>query len=157
MFRKLSSIIDGILFIPIIIIVLVLALPVIVIIIIKSIIDHIKDKKELKRQLQLNDKKIFFFYSEYNNYDFSNYFKEYMEEITCVKVDEVWRNSIFVNHLIQDGLNKRFPLLVKIEDGILIKKKHFGSFKHLFKRNHDIDSFLDLINRSIKNLKRHNH
>ena len=144
---------DEILIIPIIVFVLILLSPIIVVFAFKSIRKNLSDKKKLKDVLELNNEKIFFFFADYNGYDFSKHFEERKDDITCIKTGEKWENRTLVKHLTNDFSNKRFPLLVKIEDGKLIKKNHYDSFKHLYKRNNDINAFMDLVDRSIKNLK----
>ena len=101
--------------------------------------------------IRKNNSKIFFISADYNNYNFSKHFEQ-REEIVYIRVSDHYNNSLMVHALTKGCSTKRFPMLVKIENGQLIKKIHFGSFKHFYKRNQNIDAFFTLIEKSIQNL-----
>lgn len=150
MFKTISNIFKVIFIIPIIIIIVIILIPVLIIISILLKIDRIKDKRNLNRLIESNNGKIFFVYADYNNYNFLDSFKN----IECVKVNHGRDNGLFSNYLTKNCISKCYPCLIKIDNSCLISKNHYNSFKRLYKKENDIDSFLNLIDKSIANLKK---
>lgn len=132
---------------------LLIAIPILVIGCIIFLISNIKDKKRLKKLIQSNNGKLYFIYADYNNYDFSSYFKNHKKHIKCIKVDGEFYNNYLIGYLTKDCSNKNFPRLVKIEGDSLVTKIHYNSFKNLYKRKNDIDSFFSLLEKSINKLE----
>jgi hypothetical protein len=155
-FKVIPDLFNTIIIIPIGIVILVLTIPFVLIIIIITQINKIKETRKIKDLLKSNNGKIYFLYSDYNNYDFTNFFEQEFRDIKCVKVNAKWNNDLLINHLTKDYGSHGYPSVVKIMNDKLIVKKHFNSFKHLYKRNNDIKTFYGLLERSIKNLKNEN-
>ncbi|WP_298901221.1 hypothetical protein [uncultured Psychroserpens sp.] len=139
--------------IPIIIIAAVIFLPIIIYTIISGGIQKRKDKSELKELLKINNGQIYFIHAYYNRYNLSKVIKEKYEDIICIKVERSLTHDLLTRHLVKDCSNRSYPRLVKIENDNLIHKEHYNAFKHLYKRNNNIDAFVELIGRSIHNLK----
>lgn len=153
LFKAVSDIFKIAIVIPLIIIVVIVLIPFGIMFYLWYLISKIKDRKNLKRLLHENDNQIFFMYARYNNVDFSSLLKDKFEELTFVEVKNHYENDILINHMIEDCNGQNFPRLVKIKNGQLLHKIHFGSFKHFYKRKNDAKSFIDIIERSLKNLE----
>ncbi len=134
-------------------ILLVIAVPIIVVLSIVSLIGSIKEKKRLKKLIESNNGKLYFIYADYNNYDFSNYFKDNFKHINCIKVESKWYTNDLIGYLTKDCVSESFPRLVRIEGDSLVSKVHYRSFKSLYKKKNDIESFFSLLEKSIKNLE----
>ncbi|WP_203256200.1 hypothetical protein [Hyunsoonleella ulvae] len=156
LFKAVSDIFKIAIVIPLIIIGVIVLIPFGIIFYLRYLISKIKDKKNLKRLCHENDNQIFFMYARYNNVDFSSLLKDKFEELTFVEVKNHYENDILINHMIEDCNGQNFPRLVKIKNGQLFHKIHFGTFKHFYKRKNDAKSFIDIIERSVKNLENEN-
>ena len=139
--------------IPIIIIAAVIFLPIIIYTIISVGIQKRKDRSELKELLKINNGRIYFIHAYYNRYNLSEVISEAYEGISCIKIEKGYTQDLLTRYLVKDCRNRRYPRLVKIENKSLIHKAHYNTFKHLYKRNNNIDAFVELIGRSIHNLK----
>ncbi|WP_179021379.1 hypothetical protein [Winogradskyella forsetii] len=155
-FKKISDFFSAIIIIPFAIILMVIIIPFAIAIIIISQVDRLKEKRQLQDLIEANNGKIYFLYSDYNNYDFTSYFKQKFRDIECVKIKAKWNNNPLINHLTRDCGTHSYPRIVRITNNELLVKEHFSSFKNLYKRKNDINSFFELIKRSIKNIKNEN-
>ena len=151
--KNLSSIYGAFLAIVLVILllpILILAVPVIAIVL---IFDWIIDKLKLIRKLKENNSKIFFLYSDYNNYDFSSFFENNTLGVVCFKINRRIQNDVFVDHLLSGCTKKCFPQLVMVKEGKLKKKLHYDSFKFYVKKQNDFNGFLEILEKSIQNLQ----
>ncbi|MGH1383792.1 hypothetical protein [Kordia sp.] len=112
-----------------------------------------KLRKKIKVRLKEYDGKIIFLYGEYHTFDFVSYFQQHHPEITCFEVPNHPPTDPFITYLNARNPPKSLPQLAKIIDEYPLRKVHYNSFKHYVRRKKDTDSFYELIERSIKNLK----
>lgn len=145
--KFLKDILNNIFFLPIMLIIALLTLAFFVIISIK--IERREDKKILKSLLKINKGQIYFLYADYNQYNFSKVISKKHKDVICIKIDTP---NLLTKYLIKDCADKSYPRLVKIKNDKLIHKEHFNLFKTFYKKRNDIDTFLNLIDKSIKNL-----
>lgn len=152
--KTLSNGLDTIILTPIIILLVIIFSPVIIVFVISIEISKLKDKRKLKKLIQLNNGQVYFVYADYNDYDFLSGFKEKYKDIICIKVNRRFENDLLVNYLTKDCVSKCYPSLIKIENDTLVVKEHYNSFKKLYKRESDIEAFFALIEKSINNLRK---
>lgn len=110
-------------------------------------------KKKFKENMKKHNGKIVFLYGEYHTFDFLPYFQKWHPDITCLEVPNHATVDIFTVYVSQKKPPKSLPQLVKIIDGELFTKTHYSAFKHYIHKNNDAESFYELIERSIENLK----
>ncbi|WP_299898591.1 hypothetical protein [uncultured Aquimarina sp.] len=99
------------------------------------------------------DGQIYLIYADYNNLDLSKVTQD-LDGLKHIKVNNNRVKGLLERRLIKGLQNKSYPRLVKIDNGKVIHKEHYNSFKSLVKRNNDLDSFYDLLVRSFNNLKK---
>jgi len=121
-----------------------------------SVFGRIGDSSRLRKSLKQNNGRIFFIYADYNNFNFSETFQLSHPHIVCVKTKDQWENDLFIKYLTKGCLSKSYPRLVKIDNKGLTTKAHNNSFKYYYRKNGDIDGFISLVDRSIKNLVNEN-
>jgi len=115
-------------------------------------LERLSVKKDLRKRIEEHHGVIFFLYSDYNNFDFGDYFKANHDNIKVVKV-KTYENDPFIKYLNNNCLAQCYPKLVKVHNETLIEKRHYNSFKNFYKRKEDINSFFALIEQSINNLE----
>jgi hypothetical protein len=152
--KIISDIINVILVVSFIAAVLLILSPFIFVLIVTNLIETCKNKSKLKSLLKANNNKIYFLYSDYNNFEFQNYLKKEHSEIECLNINNISYDDLLLNFLVKGSGNQAFPRIVKIYNTEVITKVHFGSFKHFYKRKNDINTFFDLIEKSIINLNK---
>ena len=139
---------------PLILIIIVLLIPVLLFGLLFMKYESLRDKSRLKKLIKSNDQKIFFVYADYNEFDFDEYFRNNHSEISLIKITNRRVEGLLFNYLIKNCKTKCYPRLVKIRGRELIHKEHYNSFKNLVKRNKNYEEFYNLLDASIKNLKR---
>nr|WP_321233844.1 hypothetical protein [uncultured Psychroserpens sp.] len=151
--KHIRNIIGFTIVIPIIIVVIIIISPFIIYAIISGGVKKYKDRKKLKELLYSNNGQIYFISAYYNLYDLSKVIREKYQEIICIRIEKDSKPDILTEYLIKECGNHSYPRLIKIENNRLVHKVHYNSFKNLYKRKNDIEAFLDLIEKSIHNLK----
>lgn len=61
---------------------------------------------------------------------------------------------MLAEYLIRKSDHKSYPRLIKIENNQLVHKVHFDTFKYWYKRQHNLEAFLNILNSSIANLNK---
>ncbi|SEE09343.1 hypothetical protein SAMN04487765_1370 [Tenacibaculum sp. MAR_2010_89] len=114
------------------------------------------NKIKLRILVYKNRGKMYFIYSDYNEFEFSNYIKEDTDYslINCIKVINGSVEGVLEGFLIRGCRTKSYPRLVKIGRKELIHKEHYGSFKNFARRKKDPESFFLLLKKSIKRLEK---
>jgi len=137
------------------VVLIILLIPILLpLILLNTLINRFIRRGNLKKAVKLNNGKIYFIYADYNNFDFSEIFQKRYGHIICVKTERRWERNPLVKHLIKDCFSKSYPRLVKLDQGHLIEKEHYNSFKYYYKKNNNIEAFLSLVEKSIHNLER---
>jgi len=137
--------------IPIIIIIMLLLVPLGIVLFIYFVFDRLRNLIKLKVLLRKFDGQVYLIYADYNNVDLSQ-FTEELDGLKHIKVVNNHVNGLLEQHLIKGLQTKNYPRLTKIDNGKVIHKEHYNSFKNLVKRNNDLDSFYELLMKSFNNL-----
>ena len=148
----ITQLLIAILMIPIIVLIIGLAVPFLVYWSIKHVIQTKREKAKLKDLLKLNEEHIYLLYANYNTVDFSSVMHN--TTIEYINVDDVNPKDLLAEYLIRKSDHKSYPRLIKIENNQLVHKVHFDTFKYWYKRQHNLEAFLNILNSSITNLNK---